>query len=435
MNVTATLAGYRASWRFRDSQLVAAWMASRPWDGGANRVAVFRMSSRAYEHLIIEATAREARAHEPDPARIRSEVLDIEESLEEPLLTRFEISGSVPRIERLRQLTRILESTFWVLMIRSAAAPEVLRDAAQELLDTCTKLGGRPTATIIFLHTAAATADSRDLVVGCLADGILQEAERGLDRLWRAFVASRIAWESGGDLGRAIELDRAIGPLAIGDEIRLEHELNASARERIRLIAHDQRRMFDEYVRTYSDPNSAGRRRRAALDGELRASSLLWRPVGEQRSRPAPWASRALLLENPEVECRHVLRSSIVNAVLANEVLRRCFDLESLLVARSWSELRGLESQLEEAQELKRRFAGGRLQENGYYPADCPALPRDAWSFASLGEILSLGTDPNGGGVDAWKLLRLRNALAHGHYVNWRAVLDVLEIEEQVGEG
>jgi hypothetical protein len=96
--------------------------------------------------------------------------------------------------------------------------------------------------------------------------------------------------------------------------------------------------------------------------------------------------------------------------------------------------LRELESQLTEAQDLRRRFAAGRLQENGYYPTDCPALPRDAWSFASLGEILSLGGEPDGGATDAWKVLRLRNALAHGHYVNWRAVLDVLELEEQVVE-
>jgi hypothetical protein len=61
MIVTVALAGYRARWRFRDSHLVEAWVASRPWDEGTGRVAMVRCRLR---HSIVVDASGETRAHE-----------------------------------------------------------------------------------------------------------------------------------------------------------------------------------------------------------------------------------------------------------------------------------------------------------------------------------------------------------------------------------
>ncbi len=281
------------------------------------------------------------------------------------------------------------------------------------------------------LHHGAQLAEARDFSVGSLADGILQEAERGLDRLWRAFVASRLAWEAAGNLGDAQEIDSLVGGVGQGGEGSLEQVLNRWATHRLARIPEEGKRSLGAYLGIKSAPGGE-KRDGARLDAEVHRAGLLWRPVGEQRSRPSPWVARALLLAEPMHEARHLLRAAMVNGPLANEILRRCFDLESALVASAWVGHRDLEGQLVSAQDLWRRFLAGRLQEAQYYPADCPARPRDAWSFASLGEVLELAPGLGGRGSPAVRLLRLRNALAHGHYVGWRVVRDVLDIEDEL---
>jgi hypothetical protein len=57
------------------------------------------------------------------------------------------------------------------------------------------------------------------------------------------------------------------------------------------------------------------------------------------------------------------------------------------------------------------------------YPAAFPArpvAPDDAWAFASLGENLNSTAGRSRSMYDNTRLLR--NAIAHGHYVNWKHV-------------
>ena len=431
MIVPVTLAGYTGRWRFRDAHLFSAWMASRPWDEGGTRVALVHLPTRRCEQVIIDGVMQEARAYEPDPARLRAEVLEVGASFEEALLLALEAPRARTQAEQLRIVGRILGTAYWVITVRAGDDALAVRDEAQGFLENCSKVGEHPTACVVVLHDGALVPDARDFSVGSLADGVLQEAERGADRLWRAFVASRMAWEAAGDLGVAQEFDHLLGGVALGAEALLEQALNRWAASRVAALSPELVRTTVSFLLKTAAASRGGL---ARLDADLRGEGVLWRPVGEQRSRPAPWLARGLLHSIPTHEARHVLRAAMVNGPLANEILRRCFDLESALVASLWAEHRGLEDKLADAQELLRRFNEGRLQECRLYPTECPAIPRDAWSFASLGEVLKVAPGLAGRGSPAERLQRLRNAMAHGHYVSWRAVKDVLDIEEELAE-
>ncbi|WP_041453628.1 hypothetical protein [Anaeromyxobacter dehalogenans] len=431
MNVPVTLAGFSGSWRFREAHLLSFWMASRPWDEGGTRVALVRLPAGGCERLVVEGVQREARAHEPDASRLRFEFLEAGGAFESMLLEALETPVSRTQTERFRAAGRMLSSAYWLVVVRAGTEGPTIRDEAQEFLENCAKVGERPTACVVVLHAGEPVSESRDFSVGCLADGVLQEAVRGSERLWRAYVASRLAWEAAGDLGIAQELDDVVGGVGLFGDAHLEAALNDWASARITGVEADALRSMATHL--LGEP-AASSSSAAGLDASLRNAGLLWRPVGERRSRPAPWLARALLHAEPGHAARHVLRAAMVNGPLANEALRRCFDLESTLVASLWRKHGELEGRLSDAPGLLQRFKQGSLRECTYYPAGCPATPHDAWCFASLGEVLRAAPELGGRESPETRLMLLRNALSHGHYVSWRTVKDVLELEEELAD-
>lgn len=431
MIVPLTLAGCSGRWRFRESHLFSAWMASRPWDEGSTRVALLRLPAGDCEALVLEGVQREARAHEPDASRLRFELIDAGRELDAALMTALEIPAGRSRVEWLKAAGRLLSTSYWVLMVRAGGDGPAMRDEAQDFLDSCVKVGERPTACVVVLHDGEPVSEARDFSVGAFADGVLQEAERGQERLWRAFVASRLAWEAAGNLSLAKELDGVAAGIGLFGEASLERALNGWATARLASVAATTLEGLTAQLQRHASEDRHATARREAL---LRQAALIWRPVGEQRSRPSPWVARALLLAEPGHAARHMLRAAMVNGPLANEVLRRCFDLESNLVASLWRKHGRLEGALTEAPGLLQRFRQGTIQECTYYPAGCPATPHDAWCFATLGEVIKAAPEMGARGSPETRLMRLRNTLSHGHYVSWKTVSDILELEEDLAE-
>ena len=67
-----------------------------------------------------------------------------------------------------------------------------------------------------------------------------------------------------------------------------------------------------------------------------------------------------------------------------------------------------------------------------FYPASCPAEPADSWAFTTFGEFLH-ATSPVSPQWSVWHELReLRNGLAHNHYLCWRVVTKLIDIEAQL---
>ena len=142
-----------------------------------------------------------------------------------------------------------------------------------------------------------------------------------------------------------------------------------------------------------------------------------------------PWAARALLAL-PGLPRKQVwaLRHHLVCAPVAGEILSLCLRFESQIQTK----LHGRQDRgrlKEQTIESQKRFKS-RRDDFVVYPRAYPAQPDtadDVWAFASLGE--NLKSCPNGSIPDLdWDTLRLRNAIAHGHYVGWSHVRKALRM-------
>jgi hypothetical protein len=138
-----------------------------------------------------------------------------------------------------------------------------------------------------------------------------------------------------------------------------------------------------------------------------------------------------LLLQGVREKAHHLLRPCLVAAPLANELIRRCFDLEAWVVAVVRSRTQG--DPPEEAVRRRALFEAGRGWDCRYYPSSTPAAPPDAWGHVTFGEAIKGVLDRRDSPQE--RLRKLRNALAHGHYVSWTSVTDLAEIEAELRGG
>ena len=100
------------------------------------------------------------------------------------------------------------------------------------------------------------------------------------------------------------------------------------------------------------------------------------------------------------------IRHEVAEALEAKRLAERCRQNDDMLP--------------QQARDSFERFKRGNDQFVSYptkYPAP-PSRLKDAWAFATLGEVLR--ASPSGAVADLFfDILRLRNAIAHGHYVGW----------------
>jgi hypothetical protein len=60
-----------------------------------------------------------------------------------------------------------------------------------------------------------------------------------------------------------------------------------------------------------------------------------------------------------------------------------------------------------------------------WYPLEHPAPPQNHWDFASLGEVLKASRRQP---PLYWRLLELRNTLAHCHFVGWKQIQAAVDV-------
>src|SRR5262249_43277242 len=286
------------------------------------------------------------------------------------------------------------------------------------------KASSEARATLVFLDTAAfpLLGDPLDFTVGGPSDPVL-----GFDKeLWKAYVHARLAWEAGGDLARAMAWDaQGVQRLGVGADDSLENMLNQGAEEEYRRLPAPMQARGQEavkqVVKRVAKPNFAG----------LMESGAFWKPPGESGLRPTPWLARAMLRLNLAPEAAFLLRSCLVCAPLAREVLGRCFDLEARERAVGFAN-RGSLPPPPDAVERFKRFNEKQADTGAeFYPADCPARPSDPWVFTVFGEFLnSLPYDRDRRNFTNG-LRTLRNALAHGHYISWAVLTALRKLERE----
>jgi hypothetical protein len=169
---------------------------------------------------------------------------------------------------------------------------------------------------------------------------------------------------------------------------------------------------FEAFAHRHTDARDAARNR-------LRAARLLWSPPGLQRSELVPWASRYLLSDKsiPEALVPR-LRHNLVCTPIASEILTHCLNAEAKIRTHLAGKQRTPPDSRTE-QSHKRFCEGG--DEFVRYPSSYPLPPvrdNDVWAFAPLGDTIA-ACDRASVSEKLWETVRLRNAVAHGHYVTW----------------
>ncbi len=244
---------------------------------------------------------------------------------------------------------------------------------------------------------------------------------------WSAYLHHRAAWEAGGSLSYAMSLAGELEHAGSCDDEELERRLQAHAEAR--LANHPGAEVLRDRVGLGKGAMRVDQARQRSLDAELLSLNLLWRPPTMNSLHVVPWASRALLAM-PALPKKQVweLRPHLVCAPLAGEILSLCLQFESQIQ----NNLHGRQDRskvLPQTSENLQRFKDGG-DNFIVYPQAFPAPPEgedDVWAFASLGE--NLKSCPASAVSDLyWNTLRLRNAIAHGHYVCWHHVSLILRM-------
>jgi hypothetical protein len=437
VNLMVSVAGHTAEWRFRDSHRLDNWLATRPWLG-RNEARVVRITGASRAPEFLACLRRTMRGHDDGASgvaflEVRADALA--DGLLPALADVLEVPPAGNRFDLQHRLAERLTEGPTVFLVPPAPQhrPQLLEEAG----DWLDRLGKAPPAGHVLLLLADTprqrlAGPSFDLSVGLPAERLLAPPPGSEEVLWRGYLHHRLAWEAAGDLERVAEWEQAVGAAALvpGNDSDFERQLNRTARARY----EDLPPLARQGVREYLEHEVRQTRPRNWLTqraGQLEQEQLLWRPPGDEEPLVVPWLARALLLAGEVPLCIFHLRTCLVCAPLARELLDRCFDLEARERAALWAR------RSNRAPPTKAVERWGLFQEPGsfqasLYPLGCPACPDDAWPFATFGEFLTVmaAGDPR---RDVWDdLLKLRNHLAHSHYAAWPAVQRLRAIEAEL---
>jgi hypothetical protein len=436
VNLPVRLAGHTATWRFRDSDDLDAWLAGQPWrqQGG---VKVLRIAAAELAPELAAAIARAVRGSD-DVGDVRVRALStaaLAAGLRTAVGESLELPGGTDRREYLRLLARELGTpTVFVAEPAEWPAGAALLHDADELSEEVARSPSAPAVTFVLLDTPERPLSglAADLATGRPVDSLFRLASGPDLVLWRAYVHARLAWEAAGDLARAKRADElGFGLLRTGDDAGLERLLNSAAEQTLARLDAGVAQQAGEYLQQLT---GGGRNRKwlAQTATQLTAAGVLWKPLGEVRPRPAPWLARALLPANRAGTARALLRAVLVCAPLAHQVLDRCFDLEAAERAVCSPPPGARVTNPDILRRFDKFEHGDPDSDIVYYPRGCPAVPASAWDFTSFGEFLDqLPPDPARSPAQH-QLRRLRNAIAHGHYICWETIQALRRVQEQL---
>lgn len=436
MLLRVRLASHDVPWTFDAAQRLATWLEGTPWltDGGVLPVRV--SGPRQAESLarVVGAAVRAADDGASDvrvcvsgPASSpRTAVGVLRESLE------IDFSGRGDDRRDIEVVADVLASRPFVLIVDAtgwtgAEAQRALRGL--EAIGSATrKLTSGVALTAIILHHEPLWAGGDELMldVGRPSASLNDALTSPEPALWAAYVHHRVAWESGGDLDRAMAWDDALADRSarVGDDDGLESALGAFSAAAWASIAPARRASVLAFLRS-----SPGDPARARLIQELHQHRALWRPDGV--THVAPWVARAILLDAATPLLRSQLRWCLVCAPLRRDLLARCLDLEAAVRARH---VRDLGDAPEDARADWEAFRLAEPTSDApFYPANSPAVPDSPFAFVEFGGFLSALRVGQPRAAMLHRLRILRNYLAHGHYVSWGCVREMVEIDRGIG--
>ena len=429
MDFPVVLAGHRTLWTFKGSHQLGSWLESQPWlkGGGVIQLAI---GADGDVDLIVDSIRRGVRA--ADDAGHHPTVVPI--SIEGTLLKAMSahMCGSEHADER-----QLIEECSYGHKLIVAVAPDTHGAVAREAVafsDRARKsIPDFGSAFVVVVNADSADDGALDFTSGAPADHVLYHLDDTQDRLFHAYLHTRIGWEAAGSIARSRCLEASVATARVGDDEAVEKAFNDFSLTSFEDIPITLQQELGELLSALGRNAAATAKR---LGSRLRDGRILWSPFGRDRFRFAPWVSRALLLRGSSTDNALLLRNQMICAPLVRELLGRCLELEARERAKLSSDLGGTAPPTEAIGRLS-AFARGDVQGDGsLYPKCSPARPQDAWAFAEFGTYVDAveRTGASRRHIGELHILRqLRNALAHGHYAGWAALRRLVDVERRLG--
>lgn len=428
MLLEISIAGYASHWTFHGSRTFSTWAEARPWlrEGG---LCVIRTESAEVGDLVIPSICRAVHGANGGDSRLDIRRLEVGGQAGTPtraLLREFELDPTISPFEARDKIrTCLLDRSFLLVFIESAPVDPNDWEEIVSLLEYYRKSTNpvRLSAVVIDGRGAVRLEPICDFLNGRPTHHVLSDVSSTMDegQLWPAYLHHRAAWEAGGCLSYAMSLGSNLTRGSAGDDEAVEVALQTHANER--LAGHAGRQLLCELAGLGAGGERPDQGRLRTLQAELFALNLLWRPPSMNSLHVVPWAARALLAI-PRIPKKQIwaLRHHLVCAPMAGEILSLCLKFESQIQTKLHGRQDRSKISTQTVANQDRFRSGG--DDFVVYPRAFPALPNtaeDVWAFASLGE--SLKSCPTSAVPELfWQTLRLRNAIAHGHYVGWSHV-------------
>jgi hypothetical protein len=432
MRVLVRVAGRSAYWVFRDSEHLGDWIAARPWLAGP-RVRVVRLASPESAEPVLGAVQAAAAAADLGTSEVacrRVEAATVAaEGFEAAVLRALGIVADRDRYDALEQASlRLGERPRLFLLPPLPSDRPQTADEAVACADLVSQLapGARLAVLLTDTRQSPYTGPAFDFTSGEPAQAAAW-LTAPVESQWRHYLHLRLAWEAAGDPSLATALGRQMDHLPIGQDVVFERALTHAAVEQAQVRLSDTDRCsLNAGIEALAEPNVRLRPARTAELRDLVNKGFIWSPGNLDELVPSPWLARALLVERYDQAGASLLRGCVVCAPLARDLLSVCLQLEALERGRLIEDDRpGYGA---EALESWDAFMASTSLSARLYPVSCPAYPANAWSFASLGKVLTHFPQSDSQRAMRYELLYLRNHLAHGHYVGWEAVRTLLSI-------
>jgi len=434
VNPLLHITGSSAAWELRDSLPLARWLNAQHWERACGDVIALRLdaedSDRQMESLLIQHISTHANSI-PAISVLRLE--GATSSLRRELAANHELSAGHSAWDFMPQLAQSQGGRPLIVLVHLASAhtdTSILRTELQQLTDAAQKSSAALRLIFVFFlgpsHTIGSvrtldlsTGEPRTELFGL---GDSQKAAR-----WAAFTHLRLAWECAGQPLNTLASDvwwQSQPTPTVGDESELEMTLNAHAWH----VGSRHDKSIIESVRQVLRKSSPG-----TETVDLARRGLLWKCHADTAFTVVPWLARLWLKRGCTERERPMLRNSLNCAWLSRDLLSRCLALENRVRHRQVLYSGFPANPPSEDARRPLNIACNDPSSMSACPCGHPSPPEaryDDWLYASFGEWES--AHPAAPGF--WRdLLRLRNTLAHEHYVGWRHLVETTRLVELTG--
>lgn len=433
------LSGHYASWRFPGSPEFAVWAKSKPWK--RERCVVVQAASETAWSRMRESFERSLSMSDWPECRVqvRQGILSENDTFGAAACRALDAGDRCEKWSRMQLVRFAAESTAVSPTVFSAVFnPSVWSgscsvretiarrlEEASQFTDAVHKVDqpGALGSVLIVQSPSEISLPENCIDLRFGMPDVNETALLGPDRrtAWNAYVHLRIAWDVGGDLEIAEELEELVAARCpVEDDTKLEAALCEFARG-----------MANRWNGEYKTLNAKLGQADAAFFDRLPLGRLTRLTVGQSRMEVCPWVARAILAECITHPAGLYLRYRLRCQPLANFILARCGDFEARLRATQAPVRESLDAFGDEACHLLESF--NRCAHDPvrlHYPAPHPSPPSFASEFATLGAWLRAQPPRPQSNYD---LKDLRNAMAHGHYCSWHTVSTLRRLHAQFG--